>query len=104
MIETDILRDILLEDEKVPSTNELAKLYSINPATAAKGVNLLVDEGILYKKRGIGMFVAQGAKENIIKKRRKEFYDKYVRVLLEEAKSLGISKEELIREIEIWEN
>jgi DNA-binding transcriptional regulator YhcF (GntR family) len=50
------------------------------------------------------MFVAQGAKENIIKKRRKEFYDKYVRVLLEEAKSLGISKEELIREIEIWEN
>ena len=54
MIETDILRDILLEEERVPSTNELAKLYAINPATAAKGVNLLVDEGILYKKRGIG--------------------------------------------------
>ena len=50
MIETDILRDILLEEERVPSTNELAKLYAINPATAAKGVNLLVDEGILYKK------------------------------------------------------
>lgn len=53
MIETDILRDILLEEERVPSTNELAKLYAINPATAAKGVNILVDEGILYKKRGI---------------------------------------------------
>ena len=48
MIETDILRDILLEEERVPSTNELAKLYAINPATAAKGVNILVDEGILY--------------------------------------------------------
>ena len=58
MIENDILRDILLEEERVPSTNELAKLYSINPATAAKGINLLAAEGILQKKRGIGMFVA----------------------------------------------
>ena len=62
MIENDILRDILLEEEKVPSTNDLARLYSINPATAAKGINLLVDSGILYKKRGIGMFVMSGAK------------------------------------------
>ena len=69
MIETDILRDILLEEERVPSTNELAKLYAINPATAAKGVNILVDEGILYKKRGIGMFVAEGAKENILNRK-----------------------------------
>ena len=61
MIEDDILRDVLLEEERVPSTNELARLYAINPATAAKGVNLLVDEGFLYKKRGIGMFVATGA-------------------------------------------
>lgn len=57
MIENDILRDVLLEDERVPSTNELAKLYAINPSTAAKGINILVDAGILYKKRGIGMFV-----------------------------------------------
>ena len=53
MIENDILRDVLLEDERVPSTNELAKLYAINPSTAAKGINILVDAGILYKKRGI---------------------------------------------------
>ena len=65
MIENDILRDVLLEDERVPSTNELAKLYAINPATAAKGVNILVDAGVLYKKRGIGMFVSSGAKETI---------------------------------------
>lgn len=99
MIENDILRDILLEEERVPSTNELAKLYSINPATAAKGVNLLVDDGILYKKRGIGMFVQQGAKEAIMKKRKEEFADKFIRSLLNEADSLGITREELIEMI-----
>lgn len=96
MIENDILRDILLEEERVPSTNELAKLFAINPATAAKGVNLLVDEGILYKKRGIGMFVAEGARKKIMEKRKKHFYDDYVKSLLAEAVSLGITKEELI--------
>ena len=89
MIENDILRDILLEEERVPSTNELAKLYAINPATAAKGVNLLVDEGI----------VVQGAKSQITAKRRKHFYDDYVKSLMAEAVSLGITKEELIEMI-----
>lgn len=102
MIEQDILRDILLEEERVPSTNELAKLYAINPATAAKGVNLLVEEGILYKKRGIGMFVASGAKEAIRKKRREHFFENYVKGMLTEAANLGISKEELIEMI-AWE-
>ena len=96
MIETDILRDILLEEERVPSTNELAKLYAINPATAAKGVNLLVDEGILYKKRGIGMFVAEGAKKTIQKRRRENFFETYMQGMLTEAASLGITKEDLI--------
>lgn len=99
MIENDILRDILLEEERVPSTNELAKLYAINPATAAKGVNLLVDEGILYKKRGIGMFVATGAKKQIMQKRKENFYDNYVKSLLAEAGSLGITRAELIEMI-----
>ena len=103
MIETDILRGILLEEERVPSTNELAKQYTINPATAAKGINLLVDEGILYKKRGIGMFVAEGAKEHIIEKRRDAFYENYVKGLLEEAKSLGISSEQLVEMIRAHE-
>ncbi len=96
MIENDILRDILLEEERAPSTNELAKLYAINPATAAKGVNLLVDEGILYKKRGIGMFVTAGAKRKIMEKRKQNFYNDYVKSLLAEAASLGITKNELI--------
>ena len=100
MIETDILRGILLEEERVPSTNELAKLYTINPATAAKGINLLVDEGILYKKRGIGMFVSLGAAERIRARRKQEFYELRLAELLAEAKSLGITRQELIDQLE----
>ena len=100
MIETDILRGILLEEEQVPSTNELARLYTINPATAAKGVNLLVDEGILYKRRGIGMFVSQGARARILAKRREAFAEHHIVPMLAEARSLGITKEELMTMIE----
>ena len=99
MIENDILRDILLEEEKTPSTNELAKMYSINPATADKGINILVDKGILYKKRGIGMFVQQGAKEKIKNQRKSEFYENYIQKLIVEANNLGISKKELVNMI-----
>ena len=99
MIETDILRGILLEEERAPSSNELAKLYTINPATAAKGLNLLVEEGILYKKRGIGMFVSPGAAEKIRNRRKEEFYNQKIRELLDEAKRLGITKAELIDQI-----
>lgn len=100
MIENDILRDIILEEERVPSTNELARLYTINPATAAKGINILVDSGVLYKKRGIGMFVSTGAKEKIMNRRKEEFYDNYIKTLITEADSLGITKEELIAMIQ----
>ena len=104
LIENNVLRDIFLEEERVPSTNEFSKMYSINPATAAKGINRLVEEGILYKKRGIGMFVAAGAKEKIRMRRKNEFYDNYVRKMMEEARSLGITSEELIEMIEKNEN
>ena len=99
MIETDILRGILLEGERVPSTNELARMYTINPATAAKGINMLVDEGILYKKRGIGMFVEPGAAERIRSRRKRVFREKKIAALLAEAKSLGIGRAELIEMI-----
>src|ERR1700734_4309936 len=72
-IENDILAGNLLEESQVPSTNEFAAFYRINPATAGKGVNLLVDEGILYKKRGIGMFVATGSRARIATKRSAQF-------------------------------
>ena len=100
MIEDEILRDILLEEEQVPSTTELSKFYKINPATAAKGINLLVDKDILYKKRAIGMFVKAGAKERIQKSRKNCFYENYVKKIISEAKLIGIDKAELKKMID----
>lgn len=96
MLEDDILRGVYQEEEQVPSTNELAQCYHINPATAAKGINLLVNEGILYKKRGIGMFVALGAAQAVKEKRRAAFYQGYVKPLVKEGASLGLSQEDLL--------
>ena len=98
-IEDDILRDILLEEERVPSTNELARHYGINPATAAKGVNILVDKSVLYKKRGIGMFVATGAKTQIILQRKTNFYKSYIEKIVLEAEALTLDENELIEMI-----
>ena len=95
-IEDDILRGVYQEEEQVPSTNELARAYNINPATAAKGLNLLTAEGILYKRRGLGMFVSPGAAEAVRQKRRAAFYDGYVRPLVKEGASLGLTGEELL--------
>ena len=99
-IEDEIIRGELAEESQVPSTNQFAVFYQINPATAAKGVNLLVDQGILYKKRGIGMFVKQGARETLMAKRRDEFYEEYVAVMLQEAKKIGITQEQLTEMIQ----
>lgn len=99
-VENNILKGIFEEETQIPSTTEVAITLKINPATANRGVNLLVDEGIIYKKRGIGMFVSTGAKEKIMRKRRTEFFQKYVATLLEEAQGLSISKREIIEMIE----
>ena len=96
MLEDDILRGVYREEEQVPSTNELARGYNINPATAAKGINLLVADGILYKRRGIGMFVAKGAEEAVKQKRRDAFYDGYVKPLVKEGASLRLTGQELL--------
>ncbi|MCF2596126.1 GntR family transcriptional regulator [Pseudoflavonifractor phocaeensis] len=96
MLEDDILRGVYREEEQVPSTNELARGYNINPATAAKGINLLVADGVLYKKRGIGMFVASGAEETVRRKRKAAFYDGFVRPMVKEGASLALSEEELL--------
>lgn len=95
-IENDIIKDIIEEESQIPSTNQMAILYKINPATAGKGINMLVDQGILYKKRGIGMFVSTGAKRIIKEKRKSDFYEKYIASLLEEAKNLDIGIDELV--------
>jgi GntR family transcriptional regulator len=85
----------LAEGGRVPSTNELAAFYRINPATAAKGINVLADEGLLEKRRGIGMFVAAGARRRLLARRRAEFTKRYVQPLLTEATRLGIDFDEL---------
>jgi len=86
----------LAEGERVPSTNELAAFYRINPATAAKGINVLADDRLLEKRRGIGMFVATGARQRLLARRRAEFAQRYVEPLLAEAARLGIDTDELI--------
>ena len=96
MLEDDILREVYREEEQVPSTNELARNYNINPATAAKGINLLVSDGILYKRRGIGMFVSKGAGDTVKQKRKASFYDGYVKPLVKEGASLALTGEELV--------
>lgn len=95
LIENDIIDGTVPEETQVPSTNQFAAFYSINPATAAKGVNLLVEQGILYKKRGIGMFVAAGARSELTNKRRQQFYEQYVVAMIREAAKLGITTEQL---------
>lgn len=100
LIENGIVDGTMPEESQVPSTNEFAAFHRINPATAAKGVNVLVDSGILYKRRGIGMFVATGARAQLIGRRTEELFEQYVRPLTVEARKLGISAEQLNHMIE----
>lgn len=94
-IEDSILDGSLTEESQAPSTNELAAFYRINPATAAKGVAMLTDKGVLYKRRGIGMFVAAGAKDLLLGERRAAFADRYIDPLLAEARTLGLDASDL---------
>lgn len=100
MVEDQILDDLLKAGDQSPSTTEFSNVYGINPATARKGLNILVDEGILYKKRGMGMFVTKDAKKIIISKRKDEYISNILPDLIKNMTLLGITKEELIEEIE----
>ena len=91
-LEAGILSGAYPEGSQVPSITEYAATYKINPATALKGINLLVNAGLLYKKRGIGMFVAQAA---LRKQRSEDFYHNYVEKLVREAKNLGLTLDQL---------
>ena len=94
-IEDAILAGGFGEEEQIPSITEFSVMYTINPATALKGVNLLVDSGIIYKKRGVGMFVAKGACEVLRKKRQDNFFENYIVALVEEAQRLEISASDI---------
>lgn len=95
-IEDAIINDTIKVGERVPSTNELAKFYNINPATARQGMNELAGENILRKQRGVGMFVTENAKDILIENRKKQFYDTFIVPLKSEAKKLQISTDQLI--------
>ena len=99
-IEDGILTGAFPEESQIPSITEFSLTYKINPATALKGINLLVDEAVVFKKRGVGMFVAKGAIDRLKKKRQDQFYDNYIGRLVDEAKRLNITSDEIIAMIE----
>ncbi len=99
-LEDSIFTGVFQEEEKIPSTNEISALFNINPHTVLKGMNMLVDQGIIYKKRGLGMYVKEGAVQKIRTKRQGEFLTKYIEPLVKEANKLSISKKNLLELIE----
>ena len=98
-IETDILTGAYQLDELIISTTQISKVYAVNHTTAVKAISKLTDAGILYKKRGIGMCVAHGAKEKISARRRDIFLNRTIAAVLTEAATLGITLDELINEL-----
>lgn len=98
-IKNDILSGTLGADEQVMSTNQYAAYYRINPATAAKGFQQLVDEGVLYKRRGIGMFVDPGARDTLLAQRRERFFADVVEPMVAEAQVIGIPLDDVVARI-----
>lgn len=99
-IEDAIISCAFMEDTQIPSTTEFSTRYKINPATVLKGMNILVAEDILYKKRGLGMFVAKGATQKLTEKRRAQFFESYIISLVKEANKLQLKKGDVIDMIE----
>ena len=95
-LENEILADRLVADGKVYSQYQLAEMFNINPATAGKGLTILLENDILYKKRGLGMFVVEGAKSKILATRRTHTLTQLVEEIVQEARRLAVSDEELI--------
>lgn len=99
-IQDAILSGVFPEESQIPSITEFSVRFKINPATALKGINLLVEKNILYKKRGVGMFVATGAVEKLRNERQENFYENYIKGLIDEARRLGITQNEIKEMIE----
>jgi len=104
MIESDIITGIYKTDDLIISTTQISKVYSVNPTTAVRAIGKMADAGILYKKRGIGMCVADGAREKITARRRDVFINQTISALVAESETLGISTDELIEAIKNKKN
>jgi GntR family transcriptional regulator len=100
-IRHEVLSGTLKEDDQVMSTTQYATTYRINPATAAKAFAQLVDEGVLYKKRGIGMFVSPDARAALTQQRRERFFTDVVDPMMVEARMLGIPLGDVVRHLEV---
>jgi len=96
IIEDDILNGTFRVDEQILSVAQFSQMFQINPATVVKGIALLVNEEIVYKKRGLGMFVAADAKAKIQQKRRDRFHKEMLSNLLSEADKLGLTTDDII--------
>ena len=99
LIENAIVDGSLAEEAQAPSSNELSAFHRINPATAAKAFQQLTDEGYLYKRRGIGMFVSADAQKRLREQRREHFFDDVVRPMVAEARAIGIDLREIIHHL-----
>ncbi|MGN0594525.1 MAG: GntR family transcriptional regulator [Hominimerdicola sp.] len=95
-----IIEGAVKEGEQIPSTTEISVAYKVNPATALKGINILVDKSVIFKKRGVGMFVSDGAVKILKKERKNDFQKTFVKAMVDEAKKLGIDKKEILSMIE----
>lgn len=95
-IKADVANGTLAPDEQVMSTNQYASFYAINPATAAKAFAQLVDEGVLYKRRGVGMFVSPGAREALVSDKRTKYFDAVLGPALDEAEAIGIDPKDIL--------
>lgn len=91
-----VLEGALRDGDQVMSTTQYATTYRINPATAAKAFTQLVEEDVLYKQRGVGMFVAEGARDRLREQRRGAFFTDHVDAMLAEARALGVSPDDLV--------
>lgn len=96
-----IIDGTLVEDDKVPSTNEIVTFFKVNHITVSKGVTELVEEGVLYKKRGVGMFVAEGARSKLLETRRDGFVEEYLKPMLEEARKLDLTEADIQKMIDV---
>ncbi len=96
-----IIDETLAEHDKVPSTNEIVTYFKVNHITVSKGVTELVENGVLYKKRGVGMFVAEGARNKLLASRREGFVEEYLKPMLEEARKLDLTESDIQKMINV---
>lgn len=100
-ISDQIIDETLVDHDKIPSTNEIVEFFKVNHLTVAKGVNQLVDQEVIYKKRGVGMFVAENARNTLMIERKDKFKDEYVKPMIEEMSKLGLTEKDLNQLIDL---